>query len=103
MNQPDDDDRYASAGDTGDADRDEAHHGKENDCRYGDDCPDDHACRDDHDCQAAGTLAFVAYYGAPGIGQSWTCTACGRAWSRVEGMFTPAEWGMHILSPADVE
>ncbi len=65
--------------------------------------PNDNHHRDDHDCQAAGTLAFVAHYGAPGIGQSWTCTACGRAWSRVEGMFTPAEWGMHILSPADVE
>jgi hypothetical protein len=91
VNQPNDNDRHASAGDTRGAGRDEAHPGNDNDWQ------------DDHDCQAAGTLAFVGHYGAPGVGQSWTCTACGRAWSRVGGMFTPAEWGVHILSPADVE
>jgi len=57
----------------------------------------------EHDCQAAGTLDYVADYGAPGIGQAWTCTACGRPWSRVGGIFWPAESGVHILSPEDVE
>lgn len=55
----------------------------------------------EHDCQAAGTLTFVAVYGAPGVGQSWTCTECGRDWARLGGRFYPAEDGAHILSPAD--
>jgi hypothetical protein len=57
----------------------------------------------EHDCQAAGTLAYEAHYGAPGIGQAWHCTMCGRAWSRIGGIFSPAESGAHILSPQDVE
>ncbi|MFI7493073.1 hypothetical protein ACIBXA_32345 [Micromonospora echinaurantiaca] len=57
----------------------------------------------DHDCEAAGTLAFVAHYGAPGTGQAWTCTRCGKAWSRVDGVFWPADQGVHILSIDDVQ
>lgn len=57
----------------------------------------------EHDCQAAGTLEYVAAYGAPGIGQAWTCTMCSRGWSRIGGAFWPAESGAHILSPRDVE
>ncbi|SCL20430.1 hypothetical protein GA0074692_0865 [Micromonospora pallida] len=59
--------------------------------------------RPEHDCEAAGTLEFVATYGAPGVGQAWSCTACGRDWSRVGGTFWPAEQGVHILSLGDVE
>ena len=59
--------------------------------------------RAEHDCQAAGTLAFVAHYGAPGVGQAWTCMTCGTAWSRVGGRFWPADEGVHILRPEDVE
>ena len=59
--------------------------------------------RFEHDCQTAGTLVFVATYGAPGIGQAWTCTTCGKEWSRVYGTFWPADQGVHILSPEDVE
>lgn len=54
-----------------------------------------------HDCEAAGTLTFVAAYGAPGIGQAWACTDCGRHWARLSGRFHPADDGVHILSPAD--
>ncbi|WP_416901327.1 hypothetical protein [Micromonospora echinospora] len=55
-----------------------------------------------HDCEAAGTLQFVAVYGAPGVGQAWTCTTCGRDWSRVGGTFWPADQGVHILNIEDV-
>jgi hypothetical protein len=55
----------------------------------------------EHDCQAAGTLTFVAVYGAPGVGQAWKCTECGRAWARLGEQFHPAEDGAHILTPAD--
>jgi hypothetical protein len=54
-----------------------------------------------HDCQAAGTLVFVAVYGAPGVGQAWECTQCGRHWARVGNQFYPAEEHVHILSPED--
>jgi hypothetical protein len=57
------------------------------------------AHRVEHDCEAAGTLTYVGEYGAPGIGQAWECPVCGRRWSRVSGMFWPAERGMHILTP----
>jgi hypothetical protein len=57
----------------------------------------------EHDCKAAGTLTYVAEYGAPGIGQAWECPVCGRRWSRVSGTFWPAEWGMHILTPEQCE
>jgi hypothetical protein len=65
-----------------------------------DPCPGE---QPEHDCQAADTLEYVAQYGAPGIGQAWHCTVCGRAWSRIGGIFSPAESGAHILSPQDVE
>ncbi|ROO63010.1 hypothetical protein EDC02_5020 [Micromonospora sp. Llam0] len=55
----------------------------------------------EHDCHAAGTLTFVAEYGAPGVGQEWTCTECGRAWARLGERLHPAEDGAHILSPRD--
>lgn len=58
--------------------------------------------RTEHDCQKAGTLAFIAHYGAPGVGQAWACTTCGKEWSRVGGTFWPAEQEMHILNPRDV-
>jgi hypothetical protein len=54
-----------------------------------------------HDCEAAGTLKFAGIYGAPGVGQAWDCTACGRSWARLGGQFYPAEQGVHILTPAD--
>jgi hypothetical protein len=54
-----------------------------------------------HDCEAAGTLKYAGTYGAPGVGQAWDCTACGRGWARVGGHFHPAEQGVHILTPAD--
>lgn len=57
----------------------------------------------EHDCEAAGTLTFVATYGAPGVGQAWTCTTCAKAWSRVNGVFSPADHGAHLLRPDDVE
>ena len=56
-----------------------------------------------HDCQAAGTLTFVAVYGAPGVGQAWECAVCHRQWARLGDTFWPAEYGAHILSPHDVE
>ncbi|WP_406106298.1 hypothetical protein [Micromonospora globbae] len=59
--------------------------------------------RPEHDCEAAGTLAFVAAYGAPGVGQAWTCTTCGKQWSRAGGTFWPADLGVHILRLGDVE
>lgn len=55
----------------------------------------------EHDCQAAGTLTFVAVCGAPGVGQAWRCTECGRAWARLGGQFYPAEDGAQILTSAD--
>jgi hypothetical protein len=55
----------------------------------------------EHDCQASGTLVYVAAYGAPGVGQAWSCTDCGRGWARVGGLFYPAEENVHILSPED--
>jgi hypothetical protein len=55
----------------------------------------------EHDCQAAGTLTFAAVYGAPGVGQAWKCTECGRDWARLGERFYPAEEGAHILRPAD--
>ncbi|GLI00663.1 hypothetical protein [Phytohabitans aurantiacus] len=55
----------------------------------------------EHDCQAAGTLACVGVYGAPGVGQAWKCAECGRDWARVGARFYPAEDCQHILSPAD--
>ncbi|MGC4808745.1 hypothetical protein [Micromonospora sp. DT233] len=45
----------------------------------------------------------MATYGAPGIGQAWTCTTCGRDWSRVGGEFWPAELDAHVLRLEDVE
>ncbi len=57
----------------------------------------------EHECETAGTLVFVAHYGAPGVGQAWTCTTCGTAWARVGGAFWPADQGVHILDPRDVE
>lgn len=54
-----------------------------------------------HDCEAAGTLNYAGTYGAPGAGQAWDCTACGRSWARVGGQFHPAEQGVHILTPAE--
>ncbi len=33
----------------------------------------------EHDCLTTGRLDYVADYGAPGIGQAWTCTVCDRA------------------------
>lgn len=56
-----------------------------------------------HNCQAAGTLIYEGEYGAPGFGQAWTCTTCGREWARLGEIFWPAEAGAHILSPRDVE
>jgi hypothetical protein len=56
-----------------------------------------------HDCQAEATLVYVADYGAPGVGQAWACTACGRDWSRIGDSFYPAETGAHLLTPEDVE
>jgi hypothetical protein len=56
-----------------------------------------------HDCQADATLVYVADYGAPGVGQAWACTACGRGWSRIGDSFYPAETGAHLLRPEDVE
>jgi hypothetical protein len=55
----------------------------------------------EHDCHAAGTLAYVAAYGAPGFGQAWACTECGRDWARLGNQFYPAEEHAHILSPED--
>jgi hypothetical protein len=56
-----------------------------------------------HDCEADATLVYVADYGAPGVGQAWACTACGRGWSRNGDSFYPAETGAHLLTPEDVE
>ena len=55
----------------------------------------------EHDCHAAGTLAFEGVYGAPGVGQAWACTECGRGWARLGNQFYPAEENAHILSPED--
>ena len=59
--------------------------------------------RPEHDCTTAGTLVFVAYYGAPGTGQAWACATCGTQWARVGDTFWPADQMMHILSVDDVE
>ncbi|GAA5200713.1 hypothetical protein GCM10023322_79160 [Rugosimonospora acidiphila] len=56
-----------------------------------------------HDCQTAGTLTYRGDYGAPGFGQAWRCTACGKAWSRLGNVFQPEECGAHILTIHDVE
>ena len=56
-----------------------------------------------HDCESAGTLTYAGDYGAPGVGQAWDCTVCGRGWARLGGRFYPADWGVHILTPQDCE
>jgi hypothetical protein len=55
----------------------------------------------EHDCQTAATLVFRGHYGAPGVGQAWDCTECGRGWSRLGDRFYPAEDGAHILTLKD--
>lgn len=62
---------------------------------------DPHTLARGHDCLAAGTLEFVAAYGAPGVGQAWQCTGCGRGWARLGDHFHPAAEQVHILSPED--
>jgi len=56
-----------------------------------------------HDCVTAQTLRFAGTYGAPGFGQAWDCDVCGRGWSRIGGVFHPAESLAHILTVDDVE
>lgn len=56
---------------------------------------------DGHQCDAAETLKYVGTYGAPGVGQAWDCTACGRNWARLGDQFYPADLGAHILAPED--
>lgn len=64
-------------------------------------CVDTHTC-DVRPVEDGGDLVFEGGYGAPGIGQSWKCTKCGKGWSRVgESFYDPAD-GAHILSPKDV-
>jgi hypothetical protein len=60
-----------------------------------------------HSCALAptdegGDLAYVAHYGAPGIGQEWRCVRCRRSSARVAGVFHDPADGAHILRPEDV-
>lgn len=60
-----------------------------------------------HNCDArrvedGGDLEYYATYGAPGVGQEWRCTKCGRAWSFIYGVFFEPKANVHILSLADV-
>lgn len=41
-----------------------------------------HNDSDKHDCIEEGTVVFVGVLGAPGYGQSWDCTSCGRSFWR---------------------
>jgi hypothetical protein len=65
--------------------------------------PPDSTGDDDHDCLAGHAMRYEAHYGAPGTGEAWRCDTCGRAWSRVGGVFYPAESGAHILTPGQCE
>lgn len=57
----------------------------------------------DHTVRTPGsTLEFVAHYAAPGIGASYTCTACGAPFAVVGGAVHDPADGAHVLSPEDV-
>lgn len=61
------------------------------------------AARQDTDpaCATCGAaLHFVAWYGAPGVGQAWEC-ANGHPWAKVGGAFYDPADGVHIGDPED--
>lgn len=47
-------------------------------------------------------MVFEGTYGAPGIGQAWRCTYCGKPWSNIGGTFIAEEEGAHLLTIEDV-
>ncbi|MEU8076000.1 hypothetical protein AB0B31_11160 [Catellatospora citrea] len=55
-----------------------------------------------HDCVSAQTLVLEGVFAAPGFGQSWKCSSCGRGWTRIGADFYPVEDGVHILTIDDV-
>lgn len=57
-----------------------------------------------------GSVEYTATMGAPGVGQAWTCSECGKAWVRIGTVFIDVDGMLRhpdqeppwVLTPEDV-